>query len=368
MRSKRLYLLLLPLAAAGVAVPLLLRSGDGAAALADPRSIPPLVAVAQARPVTVGMRAYTGSVGARVQSGLGFRVGGKIVERLVDPGQRVVKGQPLMRIDVNDLDLALAARRNDATAARAVAMQARADERRYADLAAKGWVTRQRYEQASAALEAAEARLAAAEADARTAANSTQYALLRADADGTIVATDGEPGQVVAAGQNVVTLAHAGPREAVVSLPEGVRPEPGATAQAVLHGRGDRRWNATLRQLSDAADGPTRTFEARYVLEGDAAMAPLGTTVTLWLAEDGAAGLAEVPVGALLDDGGRAGVWLVSEDGKGVTFQPVRVERLSGESAVVAGLATGQPLVALGAHLLHEGAMIRTQIAKAGTP
>src|SRR5207247_69701 len=80
-------------------------------------------------------------------------------------------------------------------------------------------------EQDRAELESAKAQLEAAEAQARVISNSSEYAVLLADADGVIVRTLSEPGQVVAAGQTVIQLAHDGPREALINLPEGVRPD-----------------------------------------------------------------------------------------------------------------------------------------------
>ncbi|MGY3360079.1 RND family efflux transporter MFP subunit [Bradyrhizobium sp. GM0.4] len=149
-----------------------------------------------------------------MQSSLGFRVPGKIVERLVNTGEQVKAGQPLMRIDETDLRLAVTAKRNAVAAARASVVQTEADEPRYAKLVSNGWASRQRYEQAKAALDTAEAQLASAEADARVAENEATYSILVADADGTVVETLGEPGQVVSAGQTVVRIAKAGPREA----------------------------------------------------------------------------------------------------------------------------------------------------------
>ena len=150
-----------------------------------------------------------------------------------------------------------------------------------------GWVSRQRYEQAKAASDTAKAQLAAAEAEARVAENEATYSVLVADADGTVVETLGEPGQVVSAGQTVVRLAQAGPREAVVALPETIRPAIGSVAEASVYGGDGRRYTAHLRQLSDSADAQTRTYEARYVLDGEAAAAPLGATVTIRLGKPG---------------------------------------------------------------------------------
>src|SRR5829696_1072753 len=172
-----------------------------ASAVSDPRQEPPIVRLVTAMRVTGSERGFTGIIGARVQSNLGFRVAGKIVERLVNVSQQVKGGQPLMRIDETDLRLALTAKRNAVAAARASVIQLGADERRYASLLNKGWVSRQRYEQAKAASDTAEAQLAAAEAEARVAENEATYSILVADADGTVVETLGEPGQIVSAGQ-----------------------------------------------------------------------------------------------------------------------------------------------------------------------
>lgn len=354
---------------AAVFVTLSMRAQE-ASAVGDPRQDAPIVRLATAVRVAGSERGFTGVVGARVQSNLGFRVPGKIVERLATVGQPVKAGQPLMRIDETDLRLALTAKRNAAAAARAVVVQTQADERRYASLLNDGWASRQRHEQAKAALDTARAQLASAEADARVAENEATYSLLVADSDGTVVETLGEPGQVVAAGQTVVRIAQAGPREAVVALPETIRPPIGSPAEASLYGADGQRSPARLRQLSDAADAQTRTYEARYVLDGDAAAAPLGATVTIRLAgrlgEQTGQTDQQVPLAAVLDDGRRTGVWTLDRASSTVRFQPVRLVRVSGETAVISGLGLGDPVVSLGAHLLREGAPVRTAAENGG--
>ena len=333
-----------------------------ASAVSDPRQEPPIVRLATAARVTGSERSFTGVIAARVQSNLGFRVAGKIVERLVDAGQEVKAGQPLMRIDDADLRLALTAKRNAVTAARAYAVQLDADERRYAKLASDGWVSRQKYEQAKAASDTAKAQLAAAEAGARVAENEAAYSSLVADVDGTVVETLGEPGQVVSAGQSVVRRAQAGAREAVVALPETIRPALGSEAEASVYGGNGQRGKARLRQISDAADVQTRTYEARYVLEGDAASAPLGSTVTIRISNSETQAEVAVPIGAVLDDGSRTGVWVLDRDSSTVRFVPIHIKQLGGETAVVTGVELGQEVVALGAHLLKDGALVRTDL------
>jgi RND family efflux transporter MFP subunit len=362
MRKKRLVALagVLIAASGAAAFATLALPAQKASALSDPRQELPIVRLATAARVTGSERGFTGVVGARVESNLGFRVAGKIVERLVNVGQQVKAGQPLMRIDETDLRLALTARRNAVTAARASVVQTDADERRYANLVSDGWTSRQRYEQAKAASDTANAQLAAAEAEAQVAENQATYSVLVADADGTVIQTLGEPGQVVSAGQTVVRLAQAGPREAVVALPETIRPAIGSVAEARLYGSDGRRHMAHLRQLSDSADAQTRTYEARYVLDGEAAAAPLGATVTIRLASQETQPEVQVPLGAVLDDGRTTGVWVFDSAASTVHFRSVKVARVTSESAVISGLSSDDRVVSLGAHLLQEGVRVRT--------
>jgi RND family efflux transporter MFP subunit len=331
----------------------------------DPRLQSPRVEIFKARAAGSTSRTFTGIVAARVQTDLGFRVGGKILERSVDAGQRVRKGQLLMRLDPDDLKLAAAAEQAAVEAARAKYTQERTDEARFAELVKSGAVSRQEYDHARAALDSAKAQLDAAVAQARVSNNSSEYAGLVADADGVIVRTLSEPGQVVASGQTVLQLAHDGPREAMIHLPEGVRPALDSVASARLFGP-DRLSQARLRQLSDAADAASRTFEARYVLEGEAASTPLGSTVaiTLLTQENSRGQTVRVPVGAVYDCGSGPGVWIL--DGKSeVRFRSIQIASIGQEQVVVSGgIETGEMVVALGAHLLHEGQVVSAAAEK----
>jgi RND family efflux transporter MFP subunit len=332
----------------------------------DPRTLPDVVRITTVRAAAEESdHTYTGVVTARVQSDLGFRVPGKVTKRFVDIGQIVRAGQPLMRIDVTDYAYVITTQTQNAEAAKAKAAQAAADEARYRGLVGTGAVSASAYDQVKAAADAANAQLAAVEAQAQVAKDEGDYSILVADADGTVVETLAEPGQVVTAGQPVIKLAHAGPREAAVNLPETVRPTLGSIARATLYGE-TGTVPARLRQLSDAADPATRTFEARYVLGGRAANAPLGATFTVELAEPARASSLEVPIGAITDRGKGPGVWFFNENSSTVSFRPVKLIRLDDENAVIAaGVQRGEQIVALGAHLLSDGQQVRVADKKA---
>jgi RND family efflux transporter MFP subunit len=329
----------------------------------DPRTEIQLVRLARVESSSASDRSFTGIVTARIQSNLGFRVPGKITERLVDDGQTVRIGQPLMRIDRTDYAHAITAQTESVAAARARAEQTAADEARYRGLVATGAASASTYDQLKAAADAARGQLAAAEAQARVATDEGNYTTLSADADGVVVETLAEPGQVISAGQTVVKLAHAGPREASVNLPETIdRPKLGALAKASLYDKSSTRYSARLRQLSDSADPLTRTFEARYVLGGAAASAPLGETVTVYLDGSKANPALEVPLASVFDSGNGPGVWVFNSQTSSVSWRGVRVLQVGVETAMVSdGLHAGDRVVALAPHLLHEGQVVRTE-------
>ncbi len=350
-----------PVTFAACLLPLVLTACGDSSTAKDPRTLAPLVRVSEVQGSSDLSRSFTGVVAARVQSDLGFRVAGKVLERLVDSGQVVKRGQPLMRLDPIDLGLQARAQQEAVAAARARAKQTADDEARYRDLVAAGAISASGYDQIKAAADTAKAQLSAAQAQADVARNASGYAVLLADADGVVMDTLAEPGQVVSPGQTVVRLARAGQREAVVQLPETLRPAAGATAQATLYGVTTGAVTAKLRLLSDSADRVTRTFEARYVLEGALANAPLGSTVTLRIAEDSAQRQAlQVPIAAVFDPGNGTGVWVIDGEPAKVTWRPVQILSLSDDAARVAGkLNVGERIVGLGTHLLREGEEVR---------
>jgi RND family efflux transporter MFP subunit len=274
----------------------------------------------------------------------------------------VRKGQILMKLDPVDLELAAAAGVANATALRAIYIQTKADERRMAELLKTSAVSIQDYDAAKAAFERAQAQLTAAEAQSAVSENQKQYTVLRADTDGVILEILAEPGQVVGAGQVVIRVAHDGPREAEIDLPEDVRPTIGSEATAVLYGRGEQM-TSTLRQLSESADPASRTFEARYVLPEEAANIPVGSTVTirLHLNEGPHSGSVNVPVGSIFDRGEGPGIWIVGEDRR-VSHRAVKIERIGADKITLAeGPHPGERIIALGAHLLHEGQQVQPQ-------
>jgi RND family efflux transporter MFP subunit len=311
---------------------------------------PVLVRVVEVAPARSTAKAhYTGVVRARTESQLGFRVAGKIAERLVNAGETVKAGQPLLKLDPTDYQLAL-------QAARAVHTQASLELARVRVLVEKGAESRDLLEKATAAAESSAAQ-------AEQSANQASYTTLYANADGIVMTTLAEPGQVVAAGQAVLILAQDGGREAAVDIPESeLRGIADRSATAQLYTDQTSSVGATLREVSGVADPATRTYQARYILDGDPQAFPLGATVTVELtsARLGSQSVVEVPLASLIDRGDGASVWVVERGTSVIQRRVVSIEKLEQETVRIReGLEAGDIVVSLGAQLLNAGQVVR---------
>jgi len=294
---------------------------------------------------------YTGVVRARFESQLAFRVTGKVAERLVNAGDAVKTGQPLLKLDPTDYQLAL-------QAARALQKQTSLELERVRVLVEQRAESRDALERAVAVAESSAAQ-------AEQTANQAGYTTLYAGSDGVVMTTLAEPGQVVAAGQPVVVLARDGAREAAVDIPESSLEQiRQCEASAQLYLNRAVTVPAKLREISGVADPVARTYQARYVLEGDQTRFPLGATVTVRVSQAGESARAntEIPLGSLIDRGDGAAVWVVDPKTSALQKRAVSIAKLGAETASInRGLQQGELVVALGAQLLNAGEVVQVE-------
>jgi RND family efflux transporter MFP subunit len=350
-----------PLSAVATACALAACSGPPApAAIAKPVFVTTVTLTASAP-----ARAFTAVVRARVETDLGFRTGGKVVERRVEVGDTVKAGQVLARLDLADYQLAVNAAADQVQAASVDAQQAASDEARFRRLLADGSVGAADHERQKARADAAAARLAQAKRQLDLARNREGYATLVAPYAGVVTALRFERGQVVAEGQPVLSLARDGEREIVADLPEdwvGRARTQVATATPWHDPKSPLR--LVLRELSPLASAQGRTFRVRYAAapesRAQAAALPLGSTAQLTLSGPQAGPAAAVlPVTALVKASGAAGVWTLDAKGSGLVFQPVQVVSMDDASVHVTGLAAGSRVVSVGAQKLDAGLTVR---------
>jgi RND family efflux transporter MFP subunit len=307
------------------------------------------------------MRSYTGTIKPRYESDLGFRVSGKIVERLVDIADRVAPGMTLARLDANDYRLALESAEAELAAAQSSFKQTEADEQRYAALNEKKWVSDANYERKKAAADEARGRVERATRALALAKNQLAYTDLVATEAGVIIALPVEVGQVVGAGQLIVRVARLDELEAVVSIPESrIDADRNAAATVTLWADADRAYAAKLREISPQADPATRTYQARYsLIKPDAAIA-LGKTATVHLATQGAGERVKLPLAAVFKDQGQPSVWLIDEAHGRLIKKSVEISAWTETSAIISGgLTAGQKIVAAGVHKLDPGISVR---------
>ncbi len=303
---------------------------------------------------------FPGEVRARVESRLGFRVGGKIIARKVDAGALVKRGQVLMQLDPQDLKLLQAQADAALDAADSNLALAKAEFSRYQDLRAKNFVSQAVLEAKETAFKAAQSSRAQAFAAYKNQSNQAAYANLVSDVDGVVTSVDGEVGQVVAPGTPVVRVAQTGEKEVVIGIPEhkveslrrisDVRVRVWAHPDDIIAGK--------IRELSPVADPATRTYAAKISIPDAPSNVRLGMTAYVAFADKSTDTIIKVPLSALFQEKGATAVWIV-ESGA-VRLAPVQVAGTSGNDILLSGgLAPGQTIVTAGVNMLKPGQKVK---------
>lgn len=303
---------------------------------------------------------FAAEIHPRVESRLGFRVPGKLVERSAQLGQVVRAGQTLARLDAQDLRLGQEAAQAALTAAQAQLDLAESEFKRYVALREQGFISAVELERREAALRSARAAAQQANAQLRVQANQSGYAALVADAAGVITAVEAEPGMVMSAGATVVRLAHDGPRDVWFHVPEdridAARALIGRRGILQVRGWGsdDRQWPATVREVAAAADPATRTFLVKADI--GAARVALGQTVTVLLPGTETPAAPMLPLTAIFEHQGKSHVWVLDRTTMTVQMRAVQPGAIQANQVVLgAGLTPGDTVVTAGVHTLSPG-------------
>ena len=315
-------------------------------------------------PSAAGAKHFAGEVRARIETPLSFRVAGKLLERKVDVGDHVRKGQPLAILDSNDYHLAVKSLKAQLASAQADSNFLRDDLARYRELLAQQVISPPEFDRHETAYTTARERTAALEAQLGQALNQLSYTELHADRDGVVTALEAEAGQVLAAGQAVVTLAQLDEKEIHFDVPEHRLPEiqRHQDVSVSLWADDNRRLKANIREIASAADPASRTYRVKATLLEGMEAAQLGMTATVHINASTSSRIA-IPLSAVYtpqNQPDHPSVWLVDEQTATVRAVPVRLgETLDGERIAVEGLAAGQLLVIAGVQRLAEGQAVR---------
>ncbi len=305
---------------------------------------------------------YSGEIRARYESDVGFRVGGKLVARPVDAGARVTKGQVLARLDPEDARLAVQGSAAQLTSAEGDFALAKSELDRHADLLAKKFISQSAFDVKQNAFNAAKAKVDQARSQAAITSNQAAYTTLVADADGVVVSVAAEPGQVLAAGQAVLKLAHSGEKEVVVNAPEGqlARFKVGQEVGINLWSDPSKMFAGRIREIAGGADPVTRTYAVRVSAIGAPAQAQLGMTANVLFNPAADASLVLLPLSALARGGNDPAVWVVDPATHRVRLRPVGVGQFREDGVTVtSGLAAGDIVVTAGVHKLKPDQVVR---------
>ena len=300
----------------------------------------------------------TGEINARIQSDLSFRVSGQIIERLADVGQHVKAGQTLARIDAQEQEADLQVAQATLQSAQAQQTQAQQAYDRQQSLFTTGVTTRADLDQAQETLLTGQGTVQSAQAQVDSARDALSQTELRADADGIITARNAEVGQVAQAAQLVFTLAHDGPRDAVINADEATLL--GGELQGDIYVKmlsGGEPIKATVREISPTIDTTTATIRIKLALDATADVR-LGSPVVA-TAYYKPVDTIELPWSAMASISGRPAVWVVDQKDHTISLREIKVGTYVNERfSVRSGLSEGEIVVANGTKFLTTGEMV----------
>lgn len=315
--------------------------------------------------------ALVGEVKPRYETAQGFRIAGKVVERRVEVGEIVKKGQVLARLDALDSGLSAQAANAQVRTAEANFALARVEFERQKQLYAKKFISGSALDQHEAQFKSAMAQMEQLRAQAAVALNQSRYTSLLAERDGVVTEIHAEPGQVVMAGENIARVAVQNAMEVVIAVPESRMSGiiTGATAQIKLWVDRNKTYRGRIREIAPAADSTTRTFQVRVSIEDADAAVRLGMTAGVRLSAN-ADPYFLVPSEALTQLNGQAVVWVLKPENGKIKSKNANVSQVQprvvktgafGENGViiVSGLEAGERVVVAGVHTLTPGQLIR---------
>ena len=304
---------------------------------------------------------YAGEVKGRYESQLAFQVGGKIITRNINLGDRVSQGDILLAIDAKDVAQSANIGAAQVESARAQLSLAEANLNRYRQLYEQEAVSLAQYEQYKTTYDSAVATLKQAEAQAVQGSNALGYSRLLSDGDGVISAINAEVGQVVAAGQSIVTLVKSGELEVEINVPENRLKDVqvGQTVTASFWALENVTAQGTIREISPMADKTARTYKVRVSLDNPPAEVSLGMTANIVIKQENRVDKELViPLTAIFQTGDTPNVWVIEEEK--VRLQPIVIENFGDNSVkVLSGIKQGETIVIAGVHKLHDGQMVR---------
>ncbi|WP_435171107.1 efflux RND transporter periplasmic adaptor subunit [Falsirhodobacter sp. 1013] len=306
---------------------------------------------------------YSGTVESQLSIDYGFQIQGRLIDREVDVGDEVEAGQVLARIESAVQEQEVRSAQAALIGAQASLANATTTEGRQRALLSANAVARSRVEEAELSLQSARSSVRQSEASLDQARRQLDYTQLVARFSGAVTAVGAEPGQVVSAGDSVVTVAQTGARDAVVDIPEAAASllRIGVAFPVHLALSPDLQVKGTVREIGPLADRVTRTRRVKLAIPDAPPSYRLGSIISVALPGGDTETLA-LPAAAVLQRDGQTFVWVL-KDGQDVPeLRPVTVRQTpDGQWSVAEGLQAGEQVIAAGVNSIKDGQHVRVQ-------
>ena len=308
-----------------------------------------------------------GEVKSRYEANQGFRIKGKIIERKVEVGSLVKKGQVIARLDASDLNLGAASSIADVRAAEANYALAKSDVERQRQLVDKKFISQAALDKYEAQLKTAAARVNQAKAQAAVSSNQTRYTALVADRDGVVTQIRAEPGQVVDAGEMIVQVVDSKQIEVLVAVPESrmamlkVGDEVAVKLWASQVNNQEKTYAGKVREIAPAASSTTRAFDVRVTISEPDEAVKLGMTAGVRLAESAEDEII-IPTGALTQINGKSAVWVIDKKNVANPREVVAGQYTENGVMITSGLQSGEMVAIAGVHTLMKGQKVTPQL------
>lgn len=248
--------------------------GPGTARADDaPRNIGPTVRVV-AEDSSVVM-AWPGTVSSRTEARVSPKIASRIEAILVRAGDRVKRGQILVRLDERSLQARLAQARAGLSAAQAEGVRSRTDAQRTENLYRREAATQQTLDHAVAATRAADAKVREAQSAIQEVEALFAETTLRAPFDGVVLQRHREPGDTAMPGTPVVTILEPGWLRVEAAIPLSCASSIREGQQLTVRDGGTaRRQNAAVEEIAPSADPNTHTLLVKARLPRDTSLLP----------------------------------------------------------------------------------------------
>jgi RND family efflux transporter MFP subunit len=324
----------------------------------DVRSVRTIVATRNTEGEPVSL---TGHIRARTEESLAFRIDGRVTARRADVGRVLKPGDAVAELDPQPQQDALRAAQAVHAAAQAALHEAANNLERQQALVGEGWSTRVQFDAVEKAFLSAKAAVEAAAAGLHAAQDQLGYTKLVADQSGAVIATGAEAGEVVRAGQMIVTVAHDDGADAVFDVPASLMRRTSRDALVSIALTDDPTVNTVgrVREVAPQADPVTRAYRVKVGLTEWPQAMRLGATVIGQTRMLTPAGI-ELPATALTSVENQPAVWVVDPASHQVSLRPVELQRQDSSSIFVTrGLEGGEVVVTAGVHALRPGQKVR---------